>query len=328
MGKFLISEKTRQSAFKANSSYFSNEARSAGYYKGTFYPFCLPVDHAEENLFPPIRQSAKDFFTHHAIKWHDGQNGKPSNHLCSSMVCCVNFLFPFADKPGVLADLLRPYFPIREMMPIEDGKFVSFKWIGQQNYLGEKRRGSSERTRGANFTSADAAVMIKRTDGRKQIVLIEWKYTESYGGSSIKIAKSGTDRSAIYRHLFDRADCPINKDLLPNYDDLFYEPFYQFMRQQFLAHEMEKAHELGADVVSLLHICPSHNEDFRKVTSPTLVNLGDTATGVWKKLVMPQKRFLSVSVEELFGRLSGNLHQEIKDWEEYIHARYDWLKHH
>jgi hypothetical protein len=33
------------------------------------------------------------------------------------------------------------------------------------------------------------------------------------------------------------------------YDALFYEPFYQFMRQQFLAHEMELVHEMGADRV-------------------------------------------------------------------------------
>jgi hypothetical protein len=42
--------------------------------------------------------------------------------------------------------------------------------------------------------------------------------------------------------------------LIPHFDSLFFEPFYQFMRQQFLAHEMEKAHELGADEVNLLHI--------------------------------------------------------------------------
>jgi hypothetical protein len=39
------------------------------------------------------------------------------------------------------------------------------------------------------------------------------------------------------------------------------------MRQQLLAHEMEKAHELGADIVSLLHFSPAHNKDFMRVTS-------------------------------------------------------------
>ena len=42
-----------------------------------------------------------------------------------------------------------------------------------------------------------------------------------------------------------------------HYDDLFYEP-YQLFRQQLLANEMEKARELEADVVSVLHI--SHRQ--------------------------------------------------------------------
>ena len=95
---------------------------------------------------------------------------------------------------------------------------------------------------------------------------------------------------------------------------------------KFLAHEMEKAHELGADIVSLLHICPALNEDFRKVTSPALVNLGDTAIGVWKKLVKLQDRFLSVTVEELFGGLTAEQYPEIKEWVEYIHGRYGWIR--
>jgi hypothetical protein len=148
------------------------------------------------------------------------------------------------------------------------------------------------RTRGANFTSADAAVMFKRTDGKRQIVLIEWKYTKSYGGGSLKIAKSGTDRTTIYHPLFERDDCPINKDLLPSFDSLFYEPSYQFMRQQLLAHEMERAQELGANTVSVLHIAPARNTDFHKVTSPKLETLGDTATSIWGRLARPHGRFI------------------------------------
>jgi hypothetical protein len=155
--------------------------------------------------------------------------------------------------------------------------------------------------------------------------LIEWKYTESYGGTFLKIADSGTDRTEIYRHLFENADCPINKNLLPSFDSLFYEPFYQFMRQQFLANEMEKAHELGADVVSVLHIAPAHNDDFRKVTSPELEKLGESAISIWKKLVKNEGRFISVSIEKLFGNLSETQLPEMKSWVEYVHARYQWV---
>jgi len=327
MGSFLEGEKPKQTKFKSTSPYFSDLARSEGVYKGKPRLFCLPLEFAEQNLFPEIQESALLHFAEHAIKWHDGQNGKPSNHLCDSQVCCVNFLFPFANKPEALAQVLRPIFPqLGKMLPIESGKYVSFEWIGQQNYLGEKISRNGQRTRGANCTSADAIVMFERNDEKRQVVLIEWKYTESYGGTFLKISDSGTDRTKIYRHLFESVDCPIIKEILPGFDSLFYEPFYQFMRQQFLASEMEKAHEMGADIVSLLHIAPAHNTDFRKVTSPELVKLGECATNIWKKLVKTEGRFISVSTEQLFGNLSAEKLPEVKNWLEYIHLRYAWVR--
>jgi hypothetical protein len=326
MGRFLEVEKLRQSEFKSSSPYFSESARLDGIYREKQRTHCLPVELAEQNLVPEIRISAPSHFAEYRIKWHDGHNGKPSNHLCDSQVCCVNFLFPFANKPCALAQVLSSVFPeIEKMLPIESGRYVSFEWIGQENYLGEKISRNGQRTRGANYTSADAIVMFERKDKKRQIVLIEWKYTESYGKTFLKYADSGTDRTGIYRHLFDSADCPINKDILPSFDSLFYEPFYQFMRQQFLVREMEKAHEMGADIVSLLHIAPAHNGDFRKVTSPELEKLGESATGVWKKLVKPAGRFISVSTEQLFSNLSSKQLPETKTWVEYIQARYAWV---
>jgi hypothetical protein len=112
------------------------EAHEAGIYKHHPYQNCLPIEYAEENLIPEIRKTALAHFAKYKIKWHDGQNGKPSNHMCDSQVCCVNFLFPFADKPDELATVLRPYFPeLKEMLPIESGLFVTFEWIGMENYL-------------------------------------------------------------------------------------------------------------------------------------------------------------------------------------------------
>ncbi len=327
MGRFLDIEKTRQATFKTTSPYFSRSARAAGFYGRKAYPFCLPLEHAEENLFTGIRQRAQAYFSSHNIQWHHGQNGKPGNHLCSSQVCCLNFLFPFADQPRALAEVLRPLFPsIREMLPLEDAQYVACEWIGRDNYLGEKIRPGSRRTRGANFTSADAAVMFERTDGKRHVVLIEWKYTESYGGAPLQQAENGTDRTAIYRPLFEREDCPIVKGLLPSFDSLFYEPFYQFMRQQFLAHEMERTHELGADRVSVLHISPACNPDFRRVTSPELQALNGTATGVWKRLVRPPDRFIGVSTERLFGGLSLDGFPGMREWLAYIFARYPWIR--
>ncbi|MEN6580391.1 MAG: hypothetical protein ABFD05_07140, partial [Anaerolineaceae bacterium] len=225
MGKFLESEKPKQALFKHTSATISEKARAEGLFKSKPRPFCLPPEYAEENLYPPIRQAAMAFFADHNIGWHQGQNGKPSNHLCDSQVACINFLFPFADKPGELANLLRTVFPrIDHMIPVEDGFYVSFEWIGQENYLGERASKNGNRTRGANFTSADAIVMFEDQARKRQTVLIEWKYTESYGNNYLGFSKSGTDRRKIYQHLFDDVDCIVNMDLLPSIDALFYEP--------------------------------------------------------------------------------------------------------
>ena len=326
MAKLLATEKERYIQFKATSPYFSDPARVAGIYKKKPRPFCIPRDHAEENLFPEIRQTITPYFAEHEIKWHDGQDRRPSNHLCDSQVCGANFLFPFADKPDDLTELLRPVFPdIRLALPIEGDHHVAFEWIGLENYLGEKMPRHRKRIRGALFTSADAAVRFERQDGAVQVVLIEWKYTETYSSTSYKIAKSGTDRSKIYVHLYDRDDFPLKKELLPGFESLFYEPFYQLLRQQLLANEMEKAGELGAGIVSLLHIAPACNPHFQRVTSPALQELGDSVTGVWTDLQRRPDRFASISTEELFNRYAGRRSPAMDAWWEYITARYSWI---
>jgi hypothetical protein len=323
MKPYLENEKIKQIQFKAISPTFSAAARADGIYKGKTYPFCLPLDCAGENLYPDIRQNALLFFAEHDIKWHDGQKGAPSNHLCSSQVCCINFLFPLTTRPLALAALLHPVFPeLHHMLPVEDGLYVSFEWIGAKNYLKEKTAAHSQRTRGANFTSADAIVMFERKDKRRQIVLIEWKYTEAYSGSFLKIAESGTDRSAIYRPLFESSDCPINKEALPGFDALFYEPFYQLMRQQLLVYEMEKYHEMDADLVSVLHISPAHNLDFRKVTSPALQGLGDSTTEVWHQLQKAEGSFISINAGPLFACFLEHVDLDMRPWRDYILARY------
>jgi len=327
MGKFLVSEKPKQATFKATSAYFSEPARTAGTYRKKSYPFCLPREDSAENLWHDIRRPAIEYFRRHGIHWHDGIGDAPSNHLCDSQVCCANFLFPFANQPEALAALLRPHFPsINRMEPIEDDLYVAFEWIGAENYLGEKTGRTGTRTRGAHFTSTDAAVMFRDTSGRWQIVLIEWKYTESYSSAPYHISKHGTDRTKIYEPLFTRADCPIDKTKLAEFGDLFYEPFYQFMRQQFLAHEMERARELGAERVTLLHIAPAANTDFRRVTSPALKSVGNTATGVWKSLLREPEYFISVSTEELFGAFPVAAHLQLQPWWAYLTARYGWVQ--
>ncbi len=328
MGKFLEEEKKRQIPFKRTSGQFTGAARADGVYRRKPRPFCLPEDHARENLFTEIRDGALNYFKSKKISWHDGTRERPSNHLCSSQVQCVNFLYPFSDKRDALCDLLRPIFPdIESIVPMKcEQGLVAFEWIGLSNYLGERIPRNGRRTRGANATSADAAVMVTLKGGKRQILLIEWKYTESYTGAWLGKAKSGTSRMDIYRPLYDKTDCPVDKTRLPNFSDLFYEPFYQFFRQQLLAHEMERAQESGAELVTVLHIAPARNRDFHKVTSPALAEKGSSSIEVWKDLLRQPDRFISVSQEELFGNFPVDRHQGLANWWQYTSQRYSWLQ--
>src|SRR5512143_2105573 len=102
MGSFLDSEKKRQALFKKTSPYFSEPARRDGQYRGREYPFFLPEPEANENLYTGTRESALQYFADEGIQWNQGLHGKPSQHLCSSQICCVNFLYPFTDNPNAL----------------------------------------------------------------------------------------------------------------------------------------------------------------------------------------------------------------------------------
>jgi hypothetical protein len=183
-------------------------------------------------------------------------------------------------------------YPVAEMLPLPldaMAAYVAFEWIGERNYLGEGRGGKAtpdeKRTRGANATSADAAVRFRRSDGQIQIVLIEWKYTELYTARNIRFSKSRTDRLQTYALHLHRADSPFAR--LPVEEEaLFFEPFYQLMRLQLLAAAMEGAHEMDADLVSVLHLVPHANRQLlERITSPKLLRFGTTIHDVWRRIV-------------------------------------------
>ncbi|MCZ7662703.1 MAG: hypothetical protein M5U22_07100 [Thermoleophilia bacterium] len=172
---FLSEEKQRQAALKHDPELFTLSAQADGHYsarpESPRYPFCLPLDVAGENLFVGVRNQIEAFAAK-GIPWHKGIEGGPTTHLCSSQVCCVNFLAPFASKPDALLALVRAHYQDATSMvnvdPHGRGDLVKFERIGNRmlNYLDEGSKRSGTRTRGANCTSADAAVRYWGKGGR------------------------------------------------------------------------------------------------------------------------------------------------------------------
>jgi hypothetical protein len=224
---------------------------------------CLPVEYAGLNLLPDARD-VLPWFADGDIRWHDGVNDGPSNHLLDSQVQCVNARVPMAVSPEPLANAFADVLPMETVLPMPSGRYLEFEWIGDEDYLGEAREAA--RIRGAMVTSADAAFRYRTSDGDVELALVEWKYTEDYRGHELHPAR-GEPRPDRYRPLWDDGDCPVVHDLVP-YEDLFVEPFYQLFRQQLLAWRMTVAHEADASRVRVLHVAPSANDGYRMTQSP------------------------------------------------------------
>ena len=299
---------------------FSEPALASGIYRGRRRSFCLHEEHSAENLCPGIRESALRYFAERGIGWHDGRGDAPSNHLCCSQSCCVNFWFPFVDAPEELGVVLRGLgFDVAEVLPVvadvppAGGRrpFVAFEWIGNRNYLDELSRGKvaddDRRTRGAGFTSLDFLVRFRRGDGRIQLVGGEWKYTEHYRrGASLQFSRSKRDRlKDVYGRHLDHPRCQIRAGAVES-EALFFDPFDQLMRQQLLCSAMQESGEMDAAVVSLLHVAPwANGELMNRVTSPRLEALGDDIHEVWSSIAKPGC-FKGVAVEDLLPLAQAN----------------------
>jgi Restriction Endonuclease associating with ARP len=112
-------------------------------------------------------------------------------------------------------------------------------------------------------------------------------------------AKSRSDRLDRCRPLFEDPGGPLRTDVIP-YADLFVEPFYQLMRQQLLAHAMERSGELGADTVRVLHIAPAANTKLQlSLTRDSHQAAGATLYAAWRAILRRADRFVTLDSARL-----------------------------
>jgi hypothetical protein len=324
---FQTGEKKLQTAWKLTAKGLPRGAKRPGLYRNRMYPFCLPLEHAAHNLFHEIRDDAITTFNRHGIIWHSSAlPGMPSNHLCSSQVFAVNLLFPFIDKPEALADALRPYFPdIETMLPVEDKRYIAFEWIGAHNYLREDPKIGNCRQRGAGNTSIDAVVMYENGAKEKVMLLIEVKYSESYGVSYKRFRSDGTDRFENYEPFFFDDDTPVNLSVAPRLQDFLYEPFYQLLRQTLLAAQIMKTGKPKMNRVRVVHLRVEKNRDLLAVTSPKFRELGNTSYEVWRKVLKDPDGFTLIPAEDFFRNPALAEREELEPWFLYMKTRYSFL---
>ena len=288
-------------------------------YRGAAYR--LGPGDRRHNLAPSLQDAAERLFSAEpVIQWH-----QHASHGLSSQVCCLNFLLPFAQRPELLRHWIEHVTgdAVAEMLPIERGRagedwFLTFEWIGDVDHLNEAKNGAA-RKRGANATAADAAVLYRDPDGRTQLLLIEWKYTERYGAPLDP--KGNETRRGRYRNIFRQPNGPIRADADVVLDDFFYEPFYQLLRQQMLAWHTERA-DPSIDRARVLHLSPSGNRPLHDVTSPSLRRFGDDAFKVFSGLLADPTSFIGMTIEAAFAPLAD---WPEADWYPWLSDRYAFL---
>ena len=284
--------------WKRRTATLPDEARAKGVYPkhNKAYPICLPVEFASHNLLPEVRAGAISLFKELDIPWHDSVAGGPSNHLRDSQVQCVNALFAMVADAERIKLAFSGAVDIAEVLPIEEGRFLTFEYIGPTDYFGEGVRGGKDvgRRRGTNCTSVDAAFLYKTSAGVTELALIEWKFTESY--LDVKERSASSDAVRIGRYAADLAasDSPITLDVLP-IELLLDEPFYQLMRQQLLAKRLERDRVLDAKVVRVLHVLAPENAGYQdSLARAEHRALGSSVDDVWTQLLRTPDRFLHV----------------------------------
>jgi hypothetical protein len=278
----------------------------------------LPYELAIETLHETIRQGALDYFARHAVKWWTSEYDKrtkqmearPTGHLNSSQVACVNHLEPARTNRAVAQRVVANVDASLTAVAVDDG-FVDYEWIGLGSYLGER----GPRVRGAHITSLDA-LMCGERDGERALIAFEWKYLESYDKNSVAVSDSGTDRVATYLPLLGRDDCPIAVERV---EWLFYEPYYQLMRQTLLAWQMVEHGEFDAADWLHVHVVPERNIALRQSKAAPELE-GETMEQKWRSVLREPGRYRLMTAGDLVAGIGDA--DDWHEWRQWLNRRY------
>jgi hypothetical protein len=308
---------------KIQARYFEEHLKDRVGHRGRM--FQLRPEHRLDGLLPAIREPASDIFEALKIRWHPFVG-----HARSSQACCVNFLMPMANRPEILKRWRGEVLGAapRDVLPIEDVaatpyRYVAFEYTGPdgQDYLGEAD--GKIPPRGALATASDAAVAFIGPDYRRELLLIEWKYSEEYRHHRLSPDPKGKRHSRYGDRTF-APDGPIRADLNLQFSDFLREPFYQLLRQQLLAWQVERGTDF--DRVRVLHLSPTGNRALHHVTSPAFRELGGVqqtdALAAFRSTLVDPETFLQWSTETVFACLAE---WEDVDWFGALAERYPTL---
>ncbi len=275
----------------------------------------------EKNFFEPIKEKAIEYFDKNNIAWWGGK--KPTGHLLSSQIACINHLFAIRnDEDAVLGLLKIVSEDFVDVLKIETDNFLSeyiqFEAVSDNDYLNEKQS-----TRGSNCTSVDALIYAKHKNGSKWIIPIEWKYTEHYGNlnKAIEGCNANTDNCKGKERQRRYTDLINNSKQLKSDDHFVYyfEPFYQLMRQTLWAEQMvtnKEKETLKADNYLHVHVIPSENKDLLKKEYKCS---GFDMETTWKNHLVDKKKYVIISPKDFLANLNKEKYIDLYN---YLNERY------
>lgn len=258
-----------------------------GVYKSAKREFALSKP--DLNLWTGIREDALEYYKQNRITWWDSSD-EPTGHLLSSQIACINHLYYLRQRQDASTLVLRNIdYTFQKAIKVDTG-FVEFEKVGSSKLGKEKQL-----TRGANCTSIDALMVGENIHNKRTLFLIEWKYTESYGSESKLKGDSGKQRLESYKELRNSKDCPIR---VSHIEALYYEPFYQLMRQTPLGWQMVTRKEYDCEDWIHLHVIPDDNKELKNtITSPYLK--GNNIEEAWKNVLVEPNRYISMDPKRL-----------------------------
>ncbi len=287
------------------------DGRGGAIYKKTERDFVLTD--FNKNLFHPIKDDAINYFAENGISWWGGK--KPTGHILSSQIACVNHLFPLRhgkDATLSLANNISNDFI--DVLPIItddfDPAYIQFEAVSYIDNLNEKTS-----RRGSNCTSIDALIHAVHKDGKTWLIPIEWKYTEHYG--NLNKAKEGCkanpekckgkERQRRYTDLINGS-----KQLKSeNHYCYYFEPFYQLMRQTLWTEQLIKNRQnerLKASDYLHVHIIPSENLDL--LNKQYKCSNKDMET-TWREHLQNQSKYVIISPEKFLDGINKKTYEEL-----------------
>lgn len=295
-------ERERRRVTEERGAWFNDAG--GGLFAGRPREFVL--SNAAANLWEGIRADAIEYFARNGVAWWRGEDDAPTGHVLSSQVACVNHLYLLRQRPDLASAILNEIDPEVIKAEVVDDGCVEFEFIGERQYLRE--RGFS---RGAHCTSVDAFMIGRTAHDERRAFLIEWKYTESYRPEPKYIP----ERAQVYDHLIEAEDSPFKP---VERGALYFEPFYQLMRQTLLGWQVCKNKDHGCTSYCHVHVAPDENREFHaNVTAPLA---GPTVSEAWRSVLKRPELYVSTSPSRFFEPLVKQ--QDARALTSYLHRRY------